>query len=182
MDDRSQRTEARVVTDPLTTFVLVLKGSLLSSGGNGNLPSIHQDFITRHLANDGQFAASLAVGQIAPGPGGFWVVAFGYLVGGLTGGLVALVAVLLPPLLVLPIGHLHRRFAERPAVRGFTRGIVLAVAATVPLVFLRILGTYGLDVVALAIAAGSTLLIAINRIPVIVVIALGAIAGLLAYH
>jgi chromate transporter len=170
------------VTDPITFFWLFLKASLLSSGGQGNLPSLHQDFVTRGWANDSQFAASLAVGQVSPGPGGLWVVAFGYLVGGFPGATLAAFAVVIPPLLVLPIGRLHRRFGRNPAVQGFVRGIVLVVAATVPVVFIRILTAYGLDFREVLIVAVSIAILASRRLPVIAVMALGAIAGLVLYR
>jgi chromate transport protein ChrA len=107
------------------------------------------------------------------------VVALGYLLAGVPGGLAALFAITLPPLLVIPMGRLHRRFAQRPLVRGFTRGIVLTVAATVPLVFLRILASYGIDARTLAIALGCFALLATRRLPVIVVVTVGALAGLI---
>ena len=160
----------------------MLKGSLLSSGGQGNLPSIHQDFITRRLATNDQFVAALGVGTVSPGPGGFWVVALGYLVAGVAGAAAAALAVLLPPFLVLPIGLLHRRFSHRAVVQGFVRGIVLVVAATVPLVFLRILGTYGFDFTAVAIGVVGLLLLVTRRVPVIAVIGLGALAGAILYR
>jgi chromate transporter len=166
------------VTDIVVAFLLILKASLLSSGGLGNLPSLHQDLLARRWATNADFAASLAVGQISPGPGGLWVVALGYLLAGIPGGVAALIAITLPPLLVIPIGRLHRRFAERPLVRGFTRGIILTVAATVPLVFLRILASYGIDPATLAVALGCFALLATRRLPVIVVVVVGAIAGL----
>jgi chromate transporter len=167
------------MTDAFSAFLLILKASLLSSGGLGNLPSLHQDLLARGWATNADFAAALAVGQISPGPGGLWVVALGYLLAGVPGGLSALVAITLPPLLVIPLGRLHRRFAERPLVRGFTRGIVLTVAATVPLVFLRILASYGIDPRTLAIALGCLALLATRRLPVIVVVTVGALAGLI---
>ena len=166
------------MTDPFSAFLLILKASLLSSGGLGNLPSLHQDLLARHWATEADFAASLAVGQISPGPGGLWVVALGYLIAGIPGGVSALVAITLPPLLVIPMGRLHRRFAERPLVRGFTRGIVLTVAATVPLVFLRVLASYGIDPTTLVVALGCLVLLASRRLPVIAVVFVGAIAGL----
>jgi len=170
------------LTDPISVFLFVLKSSLLSTGGQGNLPSLHQDFLSRGWATDSQFAAALAVGQVTPGPDGLWVVAFGYLVAGLPGGVLAAFAVVLPPLLVLPMERLHRRFAKRAAVRGFVRGIVLTVAATVPLVFLRILATYGLDPKAVGIAVGCLAILATRRVPVIAVIGLGTFAGLALYR
>jgi chromate transporter len=170
------------LTDPLSVFLSVLKGSLLSSGGQGNLPSIHQDFITRHWATNNQFVAALGVGQLSPGPGGFWVIALGYLTAGVAGAAAAAVAVLLPPFLVLPIGRLHQRFSDRAVVRGLVRGIVLVVAATVPLVFLKILITYGLDVTAVGICAGCLVLLATRRVPIVAVIAVGILAGIALYR
>ena len=170
------------MTDPLSVFLSVLKGSLLSSGGQGNLPSIHQDFITRHWATNNQFVAALGVGQLSPGPGGFWVIALGYLTAGIAGAAAAAVAVVLPPFLVLPIGRLHRRFADTAVVRGLVVGIILVVAATVPLVFLKILGTYGLDVTAVGITVGGVLLLATRRVPIVAVIFLGILAGFALYR
>lgn len=168
--------------DLFTFFWLVLKGSLLSSGGLGNLPSLHQDFLTRGWANESQFAAALAVGQVTPGPGGLWVVSFGYILAGLPGALLAVVAVVTPPLLVLPVGRLHRRFGRNAAVRGFVRGIVLVVTATVPVVFLRILGAYGLDFGGVLLVVGCVAILASRRVPPIAVMALGSIGGLVLYH
>jgi chromate transporter len=57
------------------------------------------------------------------GPPGLWVISFGYLTDGLRGALMALVAIGLPPLLVLVVGGLHRHVEEHPAVPGFVRGL-----------------------------------------------------------
>jgi chromate transporter len=170
------------LTDPLSVFLTVLKGSLLSSGGQGNLPSVHQDFITRHWATNNQFVAALGVGQLSPGPGGFWVIALGYLTAGIAGAAAAAIAVVLPPFLVLPIGRLHRRFSDTAVVRGLVVGIILVVASTVPLVFLKILGTYGLDMTAVGICVGGLLLLATRRVPIVALIFLGILAGLALYR
>jgi chromate transporter len=63
--------------NPLLYFWLFLKASLFSTGGMGNLPSLHTDLLARHWATEQQFAESLAIGQIAPGPSGLWVIAWG---------------------------------------------------------------------------------------------------------
>jgi hypothetical protein len=62
------------------------------------------------------------------------------------------------------------------------RGIVLVVAATVPLVFLKILITYGLDVTAVGICAGCLVLLATRRVPIVAVIAVGILAGIALYR
>ena len=54
--------------EPLVYFWLLLKASLFSTGGTGNLPSIHADLLARGWATDRHFAEALAIGQISPGP------------------------------------------------------------------------------------------------------------------
>ncbi len=167
--------------DGATFFWLALRASLLSSGGFGNLPQLHQDLVSRGWATDSQFATALAIGQLAPGPSGLWVVALAFLVGGLSPALLSAVAVILPPLLVVPVGRVHGRFADLPAVRGFVRGLVLAVAATVPVVFLGVTAP-GFNWLAILVIGGSAALIASRRIPLFVVLAAGGLVGAAAYR
>ena len=69
----------------LALFWIMLRAALLSTTGTGNLPIVHQDLLSRGWATDRQFAESLAIGQISPGPTGLWVISLGYFVGGLRG-------------------------------------------------------------------------------------------------
>ena len=169
--------------DGLTFFWLVLRASLLSSGGMGNLPLLHQDLLSRGWAGDKDFATALAIGQVAPGPNGLWVVALGYLVYGLAGAALAAVAVVVPPLLVVPVGRLHSRYADLAAVRGFVRGLTLALAGSVPVIFLRVAaGSFGIEWKGLLILVLTVALIASRRVPIIVALALGAGIGVAAYR
>jgi chromate transporter len=161
---------------------VVLKASLLSSGGFGNLPSLHEDLVSRGWANERQFAGALVLGQLAPGPSGLWPVALGYFVGGVAGALLATAAITLPPLLVIPADRLHRRYSQEPAVRGFVRGLTLVVASAVPLIYLRIAISVGLDLFAVLIFASAFSLFMLRRVPPIVVLALGALAGAVVYR
>jgi chromate transporter len=161
---------------------VVLKASLLSSGGLGNLPSIHEDLVSHGWANESQFAGALALGQLAPGPSGLWPVALGYFVSGIAGALIATAAIALPPLLVIPADRLHRQYSEKAAVRGFVRGLTLVVAGAVPLIYFRIVTSVGLDLYAILIFAGALALIMLRRLPPIVVLALGALAGVVLYR
>ena len=87
--------------NPFIYFLLFLKASLFSTGGFSNLPSLHQDLIANGWATESEFGQSIAIGQISPGPNGLWVISLGYLTYGLTGALLALIAITLPALLVL---------------------------------------------------------------------------------
>ncbi len=172
----------QLAVDPIQFFLIVLKGTLLSSGGLSNLPSIHQDLRTVGWATDRQFAEALAIGQFSPGPAGLWAVALGYLIGGLPGAGVAAFAVALPPLLILLIGPFQVRLSSQPSIRGLVRGIALAAAAVTPVITLGILANLGVDLVAVGILVVSILLIATRRLPIVLVMTLSALAGAVFYR
>lgn len=161
---------------PLAIFWVVLKASTLSTGGLGNAPILHADLVRTHLATQAQFSSSLAVGQLSPGPSGLWVVALGYLLGGLAGGLAALAAVGLPPFVVLAIAALVARAGEHPGVRGLVWGLGImgagvSSAVMVGLVQLR-METVFIAVVAAAMGFWT-------RVPAVAVLIGAAILGLL---
>src|SRR5579872_3568263 len=91
---------------------IVFKGSLFSTSGLGNVPSIHNDLLARGWATERQFGEALAVGQVSPGPNGLWIISLGYLVGGIRGALLTLVAICLPPLLILMVDRVYQRVNE----------------------------------------------------------------------
>jgi len=169
------------VINPLNYLWLLLKASLLSTSGSGNFPILHQDLLARGWATERQFAEALAIGQISPGPTGLWVISLGYLTDGLRGALLALIAITLPPLLVLAVSALYRRVDEHPAVEGFVRGMSLAVVGIFLVVLARLLRANGLDVASVLIAAASFGLGLTQRLPVVVLLALAALAGMAIY-
>lgn len=168
--------------DPLTYFWLLLKASLFSTGGTGNLPSLHADLLPRGWATERQFAESLAVGQVSPGPSGLWVISLGYLTDGLRGALLATIAINLPPLLLLVIERLYRRAEDHPAMIGFVRGLSLTVIGAFTIILINLLGATGFDPRGLLIAAGSLLLAMTGRVPVAAILALAALAGIAAFR
>jgi chromate transporter len=170
--------------NPLLYFWLFLKASLFSSGGTGNLPSLHADLIPARLATEPQFAEALTIGQLAPGPNGLWSVSLGFLTGGWLGAILALVAITLPPFLILAVERLYRRIESHPAVEGFVRGLSLAIVGISVVIMARLLigSTEGIDyrsllLVLAAIGAGS-----FRRIPVFAIIAVAGVVGILLYR
>ncbi len=159
-------------------FLLALKASLFSTGGLGNVPSLHDDLVTaRGWATERQFAEAIAVGQVSPGPNGLWAVSLGYLLGGLKGALLSLVAICLPPFLILLVDRLYRRVQDHPAVEGFVSGLSLAVASVFAMTLFNLLQKNGLNGESVLIAAASLALGATRRVPVAVIIALAAVVG-----
>jgi chromate transporter len=168
--------------DPLGFFLIMLKAALLSNSGLGNLPSLHADLVVRGWATDRQFAGALVVGQLSPGPTGFWVVSLGFILAGWWGAILALLASVLPPLLILPVDAIYRRYGSLPAVAGFVNGLGLAVVGLVPVVLTQLLRSYGVDVGSVLIALGAFAAVLLARAPNLAVIAAGAVAGLLLYR
>ncbi len=167
--------------DPLTYFWLLLKASLVSASGTGNLPALRQDFIPRGLAGEQTFAEALAIGQLSPGPTGLWVIGLGYLTYGPLGALLATIAISIPPLLVLPIERLYRRIGAHPAMTGFISGLSLAGSAIFVVTMLIILGSAGIDWRSLGIAGGAAALALTRRVPVIAIVAIAGAVGMLVY-
>ncbi len=167
--------------DPFIYFWTLLKASLFSTGGTGNLPSIHADFISRGWATDHHFAESLAIGQISPGPNGLWVICLGYLTDNLRGALLAALAISLPPFAVLAVDALHKRIGDHPAMDGFVRGLGLAVSGIFLVVVIKLLRESGIDLRSILIVLASIGLAMTKRVPVPILLGLAGVAGALLY-
>lgn len=112
-------------------FLVFLRASLLSVSGQTALPLLRQDLITAGLTTDQRLIEALTIGRLGSGPGGLFVVAIGYFTMGLIGAFAALIATILPPLLVVPLaGYLRPRLGS-PRVNGTIRGLALATSGLV---------------------------------------------------
>ena len=156
----------------------MFRAALLSTSGMGNLPIVHQDLLTRGWATDRQFAESLAIGQISPGPSGLWVISLGYFVDGLRGAGLTLLAIALPPLVVLLLVRFYGRFGNHPATQGFVRGLGLAVAGIFLVVLAGIMNSAGWTSTNLLIMLGTIALGATRRVPVLLMLMLAALVGI----
>jgi chromate transporter len=160
-------------------FLLLLKGSLFSFSGTGNVPILRDDLLARGWATDRQFGEALAIGQLSPGPTGLWVISLGFLTAGWRGAGLALLAITLPPLLILAVDRFYRRIRHHSGVEGFVRGVGLAVVGIFVYVLWNLLGNVGLNARSAAVTLASIALGFTRRVPVIVVLALGALSGVL---
>jgi chromate transporter len=157
---------------------------MLSTGGFGNVPILHDELIRAHVVSQNQFAESLAVAQVSPGPNGFWVICLGYFVGGVPDAALALVAITLPPLFILGIRKLYERHRHHWAVEGFMVGLEIAVVAiflSVMIDFLMGAPKVWLTPVTAVVGFGLTLS---NRAPVALIILGSALTAwaLAAFH
>jgi chromate transporter len=111
--------------------LVFLRASIFSIGGQTGLPLLREDLVRTGVLTDLQIVEGLIIGRLSTGPGGLYMVAIGYMAGGWLGGLLALVALSLPPLLVLPAStFLRPRLANR-RVNGLIRGLALTTSGLV---------------------------------------------------
>lgn len=167
---------------PLLLFWIYLKASLFSTGGFGNLPSLHTDLIGHGLASENQFVGAMAIGQISPGPSGLWVVCLGYLTCGLSGSLIALGAIILPPLLIIGVDRIYTKANKHPAVEGFAHGLGLAVVSIGFVILFQMLYKEGIDIFSVVIVLISMALMATRKAPILMILAIGGIAGIFMTH
>ena len=162
-------------------FWLFLKASLFSTGGVGNLPFLHTDLPPLGWAGEEDFITAIAVGQVSPGPNGLWSVSLGYLTYGWVGAGLALVALCLPPLLVMVLVSFYNRMDHLRPVQNFSRGLSLGVVGLAFFIAYSLSAAAVTDWAGVVIAAGALGLGMIKRVPVIVVLILAAAAGLVVY-
>ena len=167
--------------NPWLYLLIFLKASLFSSGGMGNLPSLHQDLRSLGWATEADFGQALLIGQIGPGPNGLWVISLGCLTGGYLGALFALLAVTLPSLLVLVISAICRQLETQPWMHQMMRGIALAVGGLLLTVCWLLLGGTGLDGRKWLIGAMAFGLGVSGRVPLLLILVLAAGMGYLCY-
>ena len=116
--------------------------SLLSVGGTiSTAPDMHRFLVDKqHWLTDGQFNASIALAQAAPGPNVLWVALLGWHVGmnaggmamGLLGVVVAMAGILVPSsILTYSTAKWGHRNRELPAVRAFKQGMAPIVVALI---------------------------------------------------
>jgi chromate transporter len=163
-------------------FLLFVRASLLSTSGMGNVPQLYTDLTTLQLADERMFAEALAVGQISPGPSGLWVISLGYLIAGPLGALAAAIAITLPPLAVLLLDRIARRYADNPALQGFVQGLSMTVIGIFAVVLLDLFRANGVNPPALLISAAALGLAAHRSLPIILILAAGAVVGMLVYR
>lgn len=165
--------------DPLIYLLVFLKASLFSTGGFSNLPSLHQDLLMKGWASEADFGQSIAIGQISPGPNGLWVISLGYLTYGFLGAFFALIAITIPPLLVLVIVRSYARIEQRPRTQGAMRGVSIAVIGLLITVIWTILHQPDVDLRGLPITAGAFLLAATRKVNILLILALAGLVGYL---
>ena len=136
-----------------------------------------------HWLGNREFLDAVAIGMISPGPVVISATFVGYLLDGFRGAVAASVGIFAPAVLFTILATpILLRYAANPYLKGFIRGITVAVVGvlvgTTYLVGKTAIG----DALTVCIAIGSLLVFFVwKRLPEPAVVAAGALVGLMAY-
>ncbi len=163
----------------------VKAGAFTFGSGLAIVPFLHQGLVDDHgWLTEHQFVDAVAMGLISPGPVVIMATFAGYLVFGLTGAVVATVAVFLPvyAFVVVP-GRFIRRHERHPRLQGFVKGATAAAAGAIAGAAIVIGGQVLEDgwSVVLAVTALAVLLQPRVRVPEPALVAAAALLGLIAF-
>ena len=170
------------LTASAALFVAFAKIALGTFGGGiAMLPAVEREIATHRWLPASVFADAVAFAQVTPGPISNCSTFIGYRVAGFGGAAAATLGVFLPPLLVtLAIAQRLPKLRENPAVRGFLRGVSIAVVGAIAAAAYSVYraGVHGLllTLVAVGVFAWRRLR---PRTNTLFAIAAGALVGLL---
>jgi chromate transporter len=149
------------------------------------VPFLHQGLVhDHHWLSEQQFVDAVAMGLISPGPVVIMATFAGYIVYGITGAIIATLAVFLPVYIfvILP-GRYLRRHGEHPRLQGFIKGAAAAAAGAIAgaaiVIGEQVISRPGS--VAIALGALAVLLQRKVKIPEPVLVAAAAAIGILAF-
>lgn len=154
-------------------------GALVFGGGHVVLPLLHAQTVSQDLISAEHFLAGYGAAQAMPGPLFSFSAFIGAQVGGTLGALVALVSIFLPGCLVLvavlPIWQTVRSHARiRQLLLGVNAAVVgLLAAALYNPVITAAVRSWQEAFLALVLLG----LLASGRVPIVILVPLGAIAG-----
>jgi chromate transporter len=164
----------------LDLFIHFLMLSLLATGGAITLaPEMHRYMVTETgLLSDAQFTASIAIAQSAPGPNILFVTVLGWQAMGPIGAVATTVGVLMPSaLLVVMVNRISHQHGDTFWMRALRQGLAPVVIALMLATAWILSEQWWGDRSVLALVAASTVLVAVTRVPPLVMILLGALIG-----
>jgi chromate transporter len=162
--------------------VFLKAGALLYGSGYVLLAFLRGDLVDRlRWLTDAQLLDAVAIGQITPGPLFTTATFIGFVLAGIPGAVVATVAIFAPAFVfVALLGPIAERIRDRPLTASLLDGVNAAAIGLMAAVTLQLGREAVRDPVTVGLVAGSALALAWGRVPSVVLVALGAAAGLAA--
>ncbi len=170
---------------PLAIFFLKV-GSLIFGGGLVIIPLLEFEVVERlQWLTHTEFINGVAIGQLTPGPVVLTAAFVGYKVAGVSGSLIATIAIFLPSFLfILLATPILLRLRQNPWIKAFLQGVTPAVlgatsAAVLPIAQASLIQSHWPQtLIALGILSASLLALIRFKIPTWQLVPAGAIVGL----
>jgi chromate transporter len=120
---------AHLMDQLLQLFFIFLKVNLLSTSGPASVGLLYHEVVGK-LVTESQFVQAVGLSSVLPGSDALQLAMYiGYAVGGIPGGLVALVASILPPtVIILGVTMILHRLRREAWVGNFVEGLAPAIA------------------------------------------------------
>ena len=169
-----------------SVFLFFLKaGAFVFGSGLAIVPFLYGGVVGQyHWLTERQFLDAVAVAMITPGPIVITSGFIGYLVAGPLGACAAVLAVFLPPFLLVIFGAPHyRRLAKNRQVKAFVQGVTAAAVGAIAGAAIILSERAVVDRVTVVIAVMSFgLLLVFKKIPEPILIVGAGAAGIMLHH
>ncbi len=151
-------------------------------GASALIPEFHRQIVENYgLMNDAQFASSVALAQLAPGPNMLMVSFIGWQVAGLPGLLVSTFAIVGPPsLLAFGVGRAMERVKDSPVLKAIKVSLAPIVVGMMVASGLITAQAAGHDAVGYGLTAASAAFMLMFRRNPLWVICAGGLIGVAA--
>jgi len=158
-------------------------GAFIFGSGLAIVPFLRQGVVhDHHWMTEAQFLDAVAMGLITPGPVVISATFIGYFVGGLTGAVVATVAIFVPIYLgVVVPGRWFIRHSDHPQLQAFVKGATAAAAGAIAGAVVILARDAITDLRTGAISAVAIALLWRYKVKEPYIVGLAAVAGLLLY-
>ena len=163
-------------------FVFFAKvGAVLFGSGYVLLAFLQSDLVERwHWLTQSQLLDAIAVGQVTPGPLFTTATFVGYLLGGMTGAVVATAGIFLPAFVFVALSApLIPRMRASPLAASVLDGVNAASLALMAVVTVQVANSALVDVATVLLAVASTVLLLRFRVNSIWLVLGGAAVGML---
>jgi chromate transporter len=121
--------EGQALNQLLQIFFLFLKVNLLSTSGPASVGLLYHEVVGK-MVTEAQFVQAVGLSSVLPGSDALQLAMYiGYTVAGIPGGLVALVASILPPtVIILGVTMVLHRLRREAWVSSFVEGLAPAIS------------------------------------------------------
>lgn len=164
----------------LYLFLIFLKVNLLSTSGPASVGLLYHEVVGKSVT-EGQFVQAVAFSSVLPGSDALQLAMYiGYAVGGIPGGLVALLASILPPtIIILGVTLILHRLRREAWISSFIEGLTPAISVLMVFTAWKIFqkgGTMGWE--AWAIGLVSLVGMFSKRVPERILIVIAGLIGI----